>query len=160
MFSFHVDASCLQNMQVLLRLPIIDMPLDPAHDHIQRHQVLAALRHHQIGMLLAGLHKLLMHGLDRGQILFNDRFHGPAPLFHIPFDTAAQAYIGVSIHKDPDIHQIAQRLILKNQNTLHQDDPVGFDFGDCIAAVVAGIVIDRTVDGTALLQQLQMLDRT
>jgi len=44
------------------------------HDHVQRHQIVAALQHDDVRELAGGLHELLVHGLHRGEILVSGIF--------------------------------------------------------------------------------------
>ena len=61
-------------------LTLIDVPLDAVDDHFQRNEILAALQNNQIGVLFAWLHKLLMHGLDRGKVLVQDGLQASSAL--------------------------------------------------------------------------------
>ena len=69
-FGFPVRASPWQSARPVLNiLAVVDVPLDAVDDHFQCDEVLASLENNQIGVLLARLDELLMHGLDRRQIL-------------------------------------------------------------------------------------------
>ena len=70
----------------------VNVALDAVDDHFQRNEVFAALGDNEICVFLAGLHELLMHGLDRGEILLDDRIDGASALFHIPADAAAEPH--------------------------------------------------------------------
>ncbi len=74
---------------------VFNMPLDAVHNHVQSHQIFAALQNHQICKLFAGLHVLIVHGLYRSLILQKDRLHGAAALVHIPLNPAAQPDVGI-----------------------------------------------------------------
>ena len=55
---------------------LVDMVLDPLHDHVQGHQIVATLQNHDVRVLPGGFHVLLVHGLDRGQILVHHGLKG------------------------------------------------------------------------------------
>ena len=128
------------------------MPANAADDHIQGHHVFATLRHHQMGILLAGLHILLVHGLDGLLVLLQHALQRPAPLGHVPADPAAQPDVRIGVHKDPHIHQFPQFPVLKNQNALYNDDLPGLNVNGLLTAVVDGEVIHRALDGVAVTE--------
>ena len=70
---------------------LVDMVLDPLHDHVQGHQIVAALQNHDVRVLPGGFHVLLVHGLDRGQILVHHGLKGAAPFLHVPQAAAEDA---------------------------------------------------------------------
>ena len=80
------------------------------------------------------------------------------PLLHVPQGAAQDAYIGVRLHKDLDVQQVTQLLVLKNQDTLHDHYLGGAHLHRLVGAVVNGIVVYGTVDGLAPLQCLQVGD--
>ena len=134
------------------------MPLDAADDHVQRHQILSALGHDDVGVLLARLHVPLVHGLDRVLILLQYAFQSSSPLVHVPLDPAAQTNIRVGVHKNPDVHEVAQFLVLEDQNALHDHHLGGVHLHRFVGAVVDGVVVHGAVDGLTPLQRLQVLD--
>ena len=89
-------------------------------------------------------------------ILQQHALQGPAPLVHVPLDPAAQPHVRIGVHKDPDIHQVPQRLVLEDQDAFHNDDLPGDDADGLVAAVVLGKVVDRAVDGFATAELVQM----
>ena len=89
---------------------------DFCSNQINRHVVFATFWHDDIRIALGRLDKLMIHGFDHGQVLFDNRIQGPAPLFHIPFNPANNANIVIRIHIDFDIHQIPQTLVCQNQD--------------------------------------------
>lgn len=131
---------------------------DALHDHVQRHQIVPALQHDNVGVLPGGLHELLVHGLDGGQVLGHHRLQRAATLLHVPQGTAQDTHVGVRFHENFDIQQITQGLVLEDQNALHDHHLGGAHFHRFIGAVVDGVVVHGTVDGLAPLQGLQMLD--
>ena len=77
------------------------MTLDAVNDHFQCNQILATLQNNQVGVLLTGFHKLLVHGLDSLQILIENRLNASATLGNIATNTASQAYICIRVHTYP-----------------------------------------------------------
>lgn len=55
----------------------------PLDQHIQCHHVAAAFGHDQIGFAFAGLHKLLVHRLNGGQVLVHHAVQRAAALLNI-----------------------------------------------------------------------------
>ena len=129
----------------------------PLDQHVQRHGVFAALRDDQVGLALAGLHKLLVHRLDGGQVLGHHAVQRAAAAFYVPDDAPQNAHVGVGVHKHLDVHQVAQLLAGKDQDALHNDDRRGVHRHRLVAAVVDGVVVHRHADALAGAQLLQVL---
>ena len=104
------------------------MIFQPVDEHFQCNGIFAAFGNDEVGPALAGLHKLFVHGLHGGQILGDHTVQCAAALFHVPHNAAQDAHIGVGVHKDLDVHQVAQLLAGKNQNALYQNHRRGLDF--------------------------------
>ena len=62
----------------------VDVVLDPLHDHLQGHQILAALQDDDVRKFPAGLHVLLVHGLHCGEVLGDYGLEGAATFLHVP----------------------------------------------------------------------------
>lgn len=86
-----ISASILENSRG------VDMGADALHDHLQSHQIAAALQDDDVGKFAAWLHILLVHGLYRGEVLGDDGLEGPAPFLHIPQSTAEDADVGIRV---------------------------------------------------------------
>ena len=134
------------------------MPGDALHDHVQRHQIVSSLQHDDVRKLAGRLHKLLVHGLHRGQVLVHHGFQRAAALLHIPQGAAQDAHVRVRLHEDLDVQQIPQLLALEDQDALHDDHLGGLDLHRLVGAVVDGVVIHGAVDRLAPLQRLQVGD--
>ena len=134
----------------------IDVLLDAVDDHFQRDEVLAALGNNEVRVFLAGLHELLVHGLDGGEILADHRVQAPPPLLHIPGDAAEDTHIGVGIHKNLDVHQVPKGLVLKDQDAFHQNDLGGADLHGLAGSVMDGVVVHRTPDRLPPLEGLDI----
>ncbi|CAN4048319.1 putative protein conserved in bacteria, partial [Dysosmobacter welbionis] len=127
--------------------------------HVQGHQVVAALQHHDVRVLPGGLHILLMHGLHSGEILGDHGLERPAPLLHIPQGPAEDPLVRVRLHKDLDVEHIPQSGVLEDQNALHNDDLGGLDLHGLVGAVVLHKGVDGALDGASGLQLLQVADQ-
>lgn len=92
------------------------MVLDPLHDHVQGHQIVATLQNHDVRVLPGGFHVLLEHGLDRGQILVHHGLKGAAPFLHVPQAAAEDADVGIGLYEDLDVEHLPQGGILENQD--------------------------------------------
>ncbi len=124
----------------------------PLNHHLHGHLIVAALGDDNIRIALAGLHELLVHGLDRVQVLIDHALQAAPPIPHVPHNPAQDAHIRIRIHKDLDVHLLAQLAALENQNALHDDHPGRVNGNGLVRAVMNGIVIHRTENRPALLQ--------
>ena len=124
----------------------IDVFLDAVDDHFQRDEVLAALGNNEVRVFLAGLNELLVHGLDRREVLLDDGVNGPAALFDVAPDSTAQAHIRVRVNEDFDVHLIAKDPARKNQNALDHDDLARLDGDRFGRTVVDRVVVGRAFD--------------
>lgn len=127
-------------------------------EHIQRDLIIAALRNDDVGKFLARLHELLVHRLDRRQILRHDGLQRSAALVDVANDAADNAHIGVRIDENLDVAEVAQLLVLKDQDTLHDDDLGGLDPHRLIDPVMYRKIVDRSFDTLARRQTAYMLD--
>ena len=97
----------------------VNMVLYALHYHVESHKVISAVEHDYIGKALCGLNKLLMHGLNRGEILVYNRFEIAPSLLHVAHDTAQYAHVGVGVDKNLYIKQLAKLGIVKYEDSLH-----------------------------------------
>lgn len=63
---------------------VLDVVGDALDDHHEGDEIFAALRDDDIRVALGRLHKLLVHGLDRREILLHDGLQRPAALLDVP----------------------------------------------------------------------------
>lgn len=120
----------------------VDVALDAVDDHFERDQILAALEHDEISIFFARLNELLVHGLDRCKILAKHGIEASPALCNVAADAADKADISVRIHKDLDIHLIAQGVVLEDQDTLDQNDLARLDRNGFARAGIGRIVVD------------------
>ena len=101
--------------------------------------VLAAVGDDDVGVALAGLHKGFVHGLDRGAVLGDDAVQRAAALLDVPQDAAEDALIGVGVHIDLVVEQLAKLRLGQGQDALHDEDGGRLDVLHLAAAVVVGV---------------------
>ena len=99
-----------------------------------------------------------MHRLDRRQILRHDGLQRSAALVDVANDAADYAHIGVRIDENLDIAEVAQLLVLKDQDTLHDDDLGGLNPHRLIDPVMYRKIVDQSFDTLARRQTAYMLD--
>ena len=83
------------------------------HYHFERDLIIATLRNDNVRIALARFHKLLVHGLDGGEILVHHAVKAAATVTHIAHDTAQDAHVRVGVDENLDIHKIAQFAALE-----------------------------------------------
>ena len=54
-----------------------------------------------------------MHGFEYGPIAVHYHLYGSSPFDDIPFDDTDEAFVGVCIYKDFDVHQVPEFLVLR-----------------------------------------------
>ena len=144
--------------KLLEHICLLDEAADVVGQHLHGGAVLAAVGHDDVRVPLAGLHKGLVHGFDRGEVLVDDAVQRAAPLFDVPQDAAEDALIGVGIYINFVVEQLAQLRLHKGQDALHDEHRGRFNVLHFVTAVVVGVVVYGAVDGTAGLELLQVVD--
>lgn len=99
-----------------------------------------------------------MHGLDRGQILFDDVVELAASFVHVTQHAAQDAFIRIGFDEDLDVEDVAQLLRLEDQDALDDDDMARLDNGGFLRAVVLREIIDGAFDTVSFTQFLEVLD--
>ena len=95
-----------------------------------------------------------MHGLDRGQILRDDRLQVAAAVAH---DAPQDAHIGVRVDKELDVQPLAQLRLGKDEDALDDDDLGRRDRDRLGRAVMHRVVIRRALDRLPGAQRVEML---
>ena len=126
--------------------------------HLDRLGVLAAVGNDDVGVPFARLDESLVHRLDSRQVLGDHAVQRAAALFDIPEDAAEDALIGIGVHINFVIEQLAQFRLCEGQDALDDENRSRLDVLHFITAVVVAVIVDRAVDGFALFQFLEMLD--
>ena len=93
-----------------------------------------------------------MHRLDRRQILIDDVLEVAAALVHVAQHAAQDALVGVGLDENLDVKEVAQALVLEDQDALDDDDLARLDDLRPVGARVAREVVDRALDAPALAQ--------
>gem|GEM_PF-5993816 len=139
------------------------LPLDQRPDVLDQHgdgdRVEAALGDDDVGVFLGRFDELLVHGLHGGGVLGDYGLHGASPLADIAQDTPCQADIRVGIHKNFNVHQLPQLLVLEDEDAVHNDHfrrTHGHSLGH---AVMLHERIDRMLDGYVALERPNMPDK-
>ena len=108
---------------------------------------------------------LLIHGLDGGQILARNAVDFAAALGDVPLHAAQQADIGIDLHKQLEIQQIADAGIIERMDAFEDHHIAGNDRRERILPAVLGIIIPFFEDGTPfgerfeiLIQQIVIID--
>lgn len=104
--------------------------------------LLAALGDDEVCLAFARLDKLLVHGLDGCEVLAHHAVQSAAAGFDVADDATQNADVGVGVHKDLDVHQVAELLGCKNQDALHNNDGSRINGDRLVAAVVDGVIVD------------------
>ena len=117
------------------------------HQHIQGHLIAAAFGNDQVGLALRRFHKLLVHGLHRGEVLVDHAVQRAAAALYVPQNAAKDAHIGVRVHKHLDVQLFAQLRHGKQQNALHDHHRGRVNANGAVAAVVRPVIVHRTLNG-------------
>lgn len=107
-----------------------------------------ALEHDDVGILAARLDKLLVHGLDRREVLCDDAFKR----------AAAVAHVRVGLDKNLDVKHLTQRGILKDENALDDDDLARQNEFGFLGALMVGVGVNGAMNGLAGFELLELFD--
>ena len=88
--------------------------------------VVATPRNNKVGKLLGRFDELVVHGLQHVLIAFKHHIDRTSTLYNIATDITNQSYIGIRIHKNLQIHHIAQLLIVQRHDALEDNNGLGF----------------------------------
>ena len=138
-------------------IPLLYIGPDTLHDKIERNLIMPAFGDNNIGIALRRLDEHLVHGLDRGQILRDDRLQVAAAVAHVAHDAPQDAHIGVRIDKELDVQPLAQLRLGKDEDALDDDDLGRADRGRLGRAVVHRVVVDRAFHRLPGAQRVEML---
>ena len=93
------------------------------------------------------------------QVLADHIFRRAAAFADIALQPADKTQIGIGIHEDFHVKQVAQLGIGKNQNTLHQNHPPRLDVDRFAGTRVGGEIIHRQLNRFPVAQRTHMLDQ-
>ena len=117
-----------------------------------------ALEHDDVGILTAWLDKLLVHGLDRREVLRDDAFKRAAAVAHVAQGAAQNAHVRVGLDKDLDVKHLTQRGILKDENALDDDDLARQNEFGFLGALMVGVGVNGAMNGLAGFELLELFD--
>ena len=149
--------SCLSGTSAVL-LPF-DKRADVLNQHGYSHRVEPAFGDDDVGILFRRLDELLVHGFHGRRVLRNDRLHRTSAVADVAQDAPGQPDVGIGIDEDLDVHQVAQLLVLEDQNAVDDDHFRRFDIHGLGHPVVVDERIDRMFDRHVLLQRLDVFDK-
>ena len=118
---------------------------------------MSALGNDDVRILFARFDIGLVHRLDRCKILLHDRLQRALPLVDVAADAPQDADVRVGVHKDADVHQVAQPLIGQHQNPVDEQHGARRDAPRLVGAVVDHVVVDRAVDRLSFAQRADVL---
>ena len=87
------------------------------------------------------------------------RLHRTPALADVAQDTARQAYVGVRVHIDLDVHHVAQLLVFEDQDAVDDDYLRRLHAHGFRRTVVVDERVDRVLDGDVVLQRLDVVDQ-
>src|SRR5690606_18373027 len=105
----------------------------------------------------AGFYEFEVHGSHGLHPLVDNRLDGTPTIADVTLQPANEAHVVVRLDEDPDVEQVAQASIGKDQDAFDQDDALRVDDTDFFRAAVMSKVIDRHTDRLTALQRLDVL---
>ena len=121
------------------------------------HLVASALGHDEVGMALARLDELLVHGLEDADIPVHHRLGGASPLQHVALDDADEALVRVGVHKDLEVHHAAQGGVVEGHDAFDDDHLARLDVQRLRQPRAGDVVVRGLFDGNVLPKGCQML---
>ena len=70
-----------------------------------------SLGNDKVGIAFGRFDEFQMHGFEYGPIAVHYHLYGSSPFDDIPFDDTDEAFVGVCIYKDFDVHQVPEFFI-------------------------------------------------
>ena len=120
-------------------------------------RVVAAVGQDDVGMLLRGFDKLVVHGFEHVAIFLNQHFERVTALGDVALDDAKQALVGTGVDKELEVHLFAQVAIVERHDAL-DDDHFAWLHVDCfLAARAREVGIGGLFDGHAVAKLLNLV---
>jgi hypothetical protein len=91
--------------------------------------------------------------------LIDDHFHRSPTLANVAHQAADKAQVRIRIDEDLDVHQIAQRLVLENQNSLNDDRRARRKPDSCIGATEIREIVSGPFNGLAFAKPADVLGK-
>ena len=91
--------------------------VDALVQHFEGNLIVAAFRNDDVGEFFARFDELLVHRLDRAEVLAHNGVKRTPSFVYITEDSADDSHIRVRIDEHLNVKQISEFLTFKNQNT-------------------------------------------
>ena len=143
---------------LFLKLTTLQDRMDILNEQRESDGVHPPFGNDDIGVALGGLDEVTMHGFHRREVLLEHRVHITSALLDITHEATSQAHVIIGINEDLDVHQFAELLVLKDQDTIKDQDLRRLDTYRLRQAVVVGEGVDGALDALPLLELADMLD--
>ena len=91
------------------------------------------------------------------EVTFHHRLSRTSAFYHIPLDDTDETFVRIGIHKNTEVHLLAQPAVAQSQNTFDDDDLTGFYMHGFFLARTGKIGIYRLFNGFSLTQHGDML---
>lgn len=127
-------------------------------DEVNSNFVAAAFGNDDVGVAFGRFDKFHVHRANGAQVLLDDGFSGAAALAHIAAHAADEAEIGVGVHKDFNVQEIAKRRIFKDENAFHDQRGARFEVNGRRHTAMLREIIDGPLNSVAFAQGLYMAD--
>ena len=102
---------------------------------------------------------MLVHRLDRGEILFDNRVKTSASLVHVAQDTSYDSHVRVRVNVYLDVKHLDDFRVLKCHDTFDDDHFRAFCFYPLVAARVCGKIVGGMIYRFAAFELLNMLHK-
>ena len=100
---------------------------DFRNHHVNRHGILRATWYDNISPMFAWLDEFEVHRFHRAHVLAHNGIDRSCTLQNIAPNPSDESLIRICVEKDLDIHQISQRPIDEDKNSLNDDDLLRID---------------------------------
>ena len=100
-----------------------------------------------------------MHGLEYGPIAIHYHLYGSSSFDDIPFDDTDEAFVGVGVYKDFDVHQVPEFFIGQSEYAFYQDNLSVFYVYGLFQPVTFQIGISRLFDSPSGFQFFHLTDQ-
>ena len=120
--------------------------------------VLSPLRNDEVGKTLRGFDELLVHGLEHLEVAVDDHLGRTSPFLRVTPHDANEPLVGVGIHENLQVHEVAQPGIPQRHDALDDDDLAGLHVDRLLQSVADEEAVGGLLDGLALAQVFHLLD--
>ena len=132
--------------------------LNSCRNNIERGLVSAAVDD-DIGIFFGGLYVNAVHDFNGAYVLIDNAVNISASLGYVAAQAAQDALVGIGIRKNLDVKKLAESLVVKGQNAIHNNDRCGANANRFAFASVNTKIIIGNIHALAAHQFTQMLDK-